>query len=123
MGGATARLFSYRLYRRAVASACFPGLNSGSAGETDLVLKGRLLAFEETATPQGTFGTVVVEADLLTGDETLLWRGTVEKRVPVGGDGAAASIDAITKAAEETITALLSSIEQALQQAETPPSR
>lgn len=117
-----ARLFSYRLYRRAVAAGLFTSVEfRAAAGETDLVLRGRLLHFEETTTSEGVFGTVAVEARLLSKDGTLIWTGTVEKRVPVEGEGAKASVAAITKAAEETITSILSSIEQALRQYEVTP--
>jgi ABC-type uncharacterized transport system auxiliary subunit len=118
-GELPARLFSYRLYRRTVASGLFSSVEfRAAAGETDLVLRGRLLHFEETTTSEGVFGTVNVEVRLVSKDGTSIWEGTTEKQVPVQGEGAKASVDAITKAAEETITSILSSIEQALRQYE-----
>jgi ABC-type uncharacterized transport system auxiliary subunit len=109
------RLFSHRLYRRASGAGLFERVELGNGGaEADLTLKGTLLAFEEVNTPQGAFGRVEIEAYLSKSDGTPIWSGTVGKEVPVEGENAKAAVRAITQAAEEAITSLLSSLQEAL---------
>lgn len=117
-------MFTYRLYRRTSESGLFNHVVPGmpSAG-TDLVLEGTLTAFEEVDTPQGAFGRVGIDARLSTSDGKLVWSGTVEKEEPVKGEGAKAVVQAISKATEETITSLLSSIAEALRHSELAPAK
>lgn len=111
------RLFSYRLYRRADESGLFQKVTLGtSGGQTDYTIKGVLLDFEEVIGADGNFGVVAVEADLVNAEGESLWNGTIKKQVTVHGEDGKAAVQAITQAAEETISSLLSEVTDALSQ-------
>ncbi len=110
-----AEMFSYRLYERAQSSGLFKSVVSDAAsGSADLILRGRITAFEEVDTPEGWFGRVEVEAELTQSDGTVLWSGVAGHTEPAAEQSVQATVKAISRATEATITALLSSVEQAL---------
>lgn len=108
-------MFSHRLYERAQSSGLFDRVVSSAASEsTDLVLKGKVTAFEELDTPEGWFGKVEVQAELTRSNGTVIWSGVAGHSEPAAEQSVQATVEAISNATEATITSLLSSVEQAL---------
>jgi len=113
------RLFAHRLYRRAAGSGLFERVKLGAiSNNADFSIRGKILTFEETTTAEGKFGKVAADVELLDQSGAVRWSGTLEKTEPVQGEGAQATVQAISRAAEATITSILSSVAQTLRQTE-----
>lgn len=110
-----AEMFSHRLYQRAHSSGLFDRVVSDTSPDSaDLILRGKVTAFEEVDTPEGWFGRVEVQAELTQDDGTVIWSGVAGHSEPAAEQSVQATVKALSDATEATITAILSSVEQAL---------
>lgn len=111
-----AEMFAFRLYERAGDSNLFRSVHAGGPrNEADLILGGRIIAFEELDTDAGSFGNVEVELELVDKTGKRIWSATEGHAEPLSGQGVEAVVKALAVATESVITEALTSIEESLQ--------
>ena len=111
-----AEMFAFRMYERARGSGLFRSVRpEGSRSEADLFIGGKILAFEEFDTADGSYGRVEVALELTDGDGETIWSGVKSHTEPTTGPGVEAVVEAIAVATEMVITEALSSIESSIE--------
>jgi ABC-type uncharacterized transport system auxiliary subunit len=107
-----AEMFAFRMYERAHGSGLFRSVRAeGSRANADLFIGGKIIAFEELDTADGSYGKVEVKVELTDGDGKMIWSGVKSHTEPASGPGVEAVVKAIARATEAVITEALSSIE------------
>jgi len=114
-----AEMFAFRLYERARGSGLFKDVCASSlSGEADLILRGKIMSFEELDTSDGWLGRVEVKVELADADGAIIWSDVVARTAPASEESVEAAVAAIASATEAVITEILASVEQALEDSE-----
>ena len=109
-------MFAFRMYERADGSGLFRSVRpEGSRAEADLFIGGKIIAFEEFDTADGSYGRVEVSIELTDGDGGTIWSGVKSHTEPTAEPGVGAVVEAIAAATEAVITEALSSIESSIE--------
>lgn len=112
-----AEMFAFRLYERACGSNLFRSVSAdGSREQTDLTLKGKIIAFGELDTAGGWYGIVEVKVELADRDGALIWSGIESHAEPAPEQSVEAVVGAIAGATEAVITSVLISVERSLEE-------
>ncbi len=112
-----AEMFAFRMYERAHASGLFRSVRAeGSRAEADLFIGGKIIAFEELDTADGSYGRVEVKIELTDGGGKMIWSGVKSHTEPASGPGIEAVVEAMAAATEAVITEALSSIASSLEE-------
>jgi ABC-type uncharacterized transport system auxiliary subunit len=110
-------MFAFRLYERAHGSGLFGSVRAeGSRAEANLFIGGKIIAFEELHTADGSYGRVEVKIELTNSDDKIIWSGVKSHTESASEPGVEAVVEAIATATEAVITEALSSIELALEE-------
>lgn len=112
-----AEMFAFRLYERAHEANLFKSVHTDTPpGRADLIVKGKIISFEELDTPDGWFGKVEAMVELTDPEGAVIWSGVVNRTEPAAEQSVEAAVKAMAEATEAVITEILDSIEQSLEQ-------
>jgi ABC-type uncharacterized transport system auxiliary subunit len=112
-------MFAFRLYERSHSAGLFKSVRAGGSRDAvDLVISGKMIAFEELATANGHYGRVEAKIEIAERTGTVIWSGIESHSEPVSGHGIEAVVRAIAEATDAVVLKTLESIDLSLEQSE-----
>ena len=111
-----AEMFAFRFYERSLNAGLFKRVNAeGSNDAADLVISGKIIAFEELDDADGHYGRVAAKIQIADKDGIVIWSGVESHAEPVADQNIEAVVRAIADATDAVVTRALESMDSSLE--------
>ena len=112
-----AEMFAFRFYERTLSAGLFKRVNAeGSNNAADLIISGKIIAFEEQDDADGHYGRVTAKIQLADKDGVVIWSGVESHAEPVSEQNIEAVVRAIAGATDAVVTRALESMDSSLKE-------
>jgi ABC-type uncharacterized transport system auxiliary subunit len=109
-------MLALRLYERCHSAGLFKTVYAEGSGAADLVISGKVIAFEELESEDGHFGRVEAMIQIAERDGESIWSGVVSHAEPVGERNIRTVVQAIADATDEVLTQAIESMDSSLEE-------